>query len=257
MAHLPSARSGASGRFLMQCLIIAAGRGGRLRSKAASKPLAAVAGRPLIEHVIRRARAGGATRFLVVTGYEAAGIERFLSGLASAEGIPIETIRNEAWERPNGHSVLAAAPRLEREFLLLMADHLFDPEILAALVAEESKAALVLAVDYAIDNPLIDLDDATKVQVDANGRIARLGKTLGGYNAIDTGLFRSGPALVEAIRRRVAEGAAGSLSEGVQLLAHEGDARVLDIAGRWWLDVDDPPALALAEERLGAPNALI
>jgi choline kinase len=235
----------------MKCLIIAAGQGSRLQSLAPSKPLAQVAGRPLIEHVVCRARAGGATEFVVVTGYEARGIEEFLGSFGGSLGIPIACARNEEWARPNGVSVLAAAPHLGGEFLLLMSDHLFDPAILRMLVEEEmGSAALKLAVDYGISNPLIDLDDATKVEADANGRIVRLGKTLESYNAIDTGLFRAGPALFEAIGRSIARGGQGSLSEGVQLLADVGKARVLDIGERWWIDVDDPRALALAEEHL-------
>jgi choline kinase len=241
----------------MQCLIIAAGLGSRLRSRAASKPLANVAGRPLVEHIVRRARAGGATRFLIVTGYSPEPIEAFAAELAAREGLEIETVRNEAWERPNGLSVLAAAPKLDRRFLLLMSDHLFDPEMLAGLVAAEPRSALTLAVDYRIDNPLIDLDDATKVAADEGGRIVRLGKTLDDYNCIDTGLFRAGPALIEAIQHAVAHGGAGSLSEGVQVLADQGEARVHDIGGRWWLDVDDPRALELAEQALGAAKDLI
>lgn len=242
----------------MQCLIIAAGQGTRLRSRAASKPLVEIAGRPLIEHVVRRARAGGATRFLIVTGYAAGPIERFLAGLAAKEeGLAIETVRNEDWLRPNGHSVLAAAPKLEPDFLLIMSDHLFDPAMLASLVAAEPPAALTLAVDYGIDNPLIDLDDATKVVADGAGRIVRLGKTLADYDCIDTGLFRTGTALVDALRQAVTAGGEGSLSEGVQRLADEGAARVHDCGGRWWLDVDDPKALALAEARLGAAKELI
>jgi choline kinase len=235
----------------MQCLIIAAGQGSRLRSVAPSKPLADVAGRPLIEHIVRRARAAGATRFVVVTGYEAAGVEHFLDGLAAAEGIPIACIRNPDWERPNGLSVAAAASLLEDEFLLLMSDHLFDPQILAGLAAADPQGAeLTLAVDHGIDNPLIDLDDATKVDVGEDGRIRRLGKTLEPYNAIDTGLFRAGPSLIEAIRAAVAAGGQGSLSEGVQRLADRGAARAHDIGGGWWLDVDDPCAHALADEQL-------
>lgn len=241
----------------MQCLIIAAGQGSRLRSRAASKPLATVAGQPLIAHIVRRARAGGATSFLVVTGYAAEPIEAFLSDLARKEGIPVETVRNEDWQRPNGHSVLAAAPRLENQFLLLMSDHLFDPEMLGLLVAEERRLALTLGVDYRVDNPLIDLDDATKVQADETGRIVRLGKALTDYNAIDTGLFRAGPALIEALQHVVAHGGQGSLSEGVQILADQQEARVLDIGARWWLDVDDPRALELAEAALGPAKELI
>jgi NDP-sugar pyrophosphorylase family protein len=37
----------------------------------------------------------------------------------------------------------------------------------------------------------------------------------------------------------------------VQRLADEGTAIALDVSGRFWLDVDDPAALAKAEARLG------
>ena len=251
---MPPGARGASRRTRMKCVIIAAGQGSRLQSLAPSKPLAEIAGRPLIEHVIARARAGGASEFIVVTGYEAEGIERFLSSLAASEGLSIAVARNPEWQRPNGLSVVAAERHLGGDFLLLMSDHLFDPAILRALVDQEAgHGALTLAVDYRIDNPLIDLDDATRVETDGAGRIRRLGKTLERYDAIDTGLFRAGPSLIGAIRAAVARGGQGSLSEGVQVLADEGRAFALDVSGRWWLDVDDPQALALAEERLGAP----
>lgn len=238
----------------MQCLIIAAGQGTRLRSIAPSKPLVRLAGRPLIEHIVRRARAGGASSFVVVTGYEAEGLEAFLAGFAGSEGIALECVRNPEWDKPNGHSVLAAGPRLDGDFLLLMSDHLFDPEMVRALVQADPEGELLLAVDYGIDSPLIDMDDATKVDVGEGGRIRRLGKTLERYNAVDTGLFRAGPTLLDALARGIAAGGQGSLSEGVQLLADEGRALGVDSGGRWWLDVDDPRAFALAEEALARPG---
>jgi choline kinase len=241
----------------MQCLIIAAGQGSRLRSQAPSKPLAPIAGRPLIEHVIRRARAGGATSFLVVTGYAAAGIETFLSGLAVGEGLAIDCVHNEEWRRPNGISVAAAAPHLDPRFLLMMSDHLVDPEMVAATVAAEDRGDILLAVDRRLDNPLVDLDDVTRVETAAGGRIVGLGKAIDRYDAFDTGIFRCTPALVDSIRESVAAGGQGSLSEGVQRLADRGRAFALDIGARWWLDVDDPRALALAEAHLSAAKELI
>src|SRR5829696_3198276 len=143
----------------MKCLIIAAGQGTRLRALAASKPLARVGGIPLIEHVVRRAADAGAGEFVVVTGYEAEPLEGFLGDLAGRTGLSIETVRNAGWDRPNGLSVLAAAPRLDGEFILLMSDHLFDPAILRDMVAaDRGGAALTLAADFAVDNPLLDLD---------------------------------------------------------------------------------------------------
>jgi 1L-myo-inositol 1-phosphate cytidylyltransferase len=240
----------------VKCLIIAAGMGSRLRSLAASKPLAEVNGVPLIEHVLRAAKAGGAREFVVVTGYEAEGIERALPPLAERLGVPIETVRNEAWERPNGLSVLAAAKRLDGPFVLLMSDHLFDPAILAGLIAaHRPEAALTLAVDDNFASPTLDIDDATKVEVGADGRILRIGKTLGDYNAVDTGIFLATPDLLDAIRDAVAAGGAGSLSEGVQRLAAEGRAFAAPIGGRWWIDVDDEAAHRRAEATLPAALA--
>lgn len=235
----------------MQCLIIAAGQGTRLRSLAPSKPLAEVNGVPLLGHIVRAAKAGGATSFLVVTGYEAEAIEAILPHLSRSVDVPIEPVRNPDWLRPNGLSVLAAAPRLADQFLLLMADHLFDPAIVEGLLAgRRPDAALTLAADYHPENPELDLDDATKLLVREDGRIRRIGKTIDDYNAIDTGIFHATLGLIEALQRSLEEGGAGSLSEGVQRLAADGSAYAHDIGGRWWIDVDDEPAFRRAERSL-------
>lgn len=226
----------------MDCLIIAAGHGSRLRTVSPSKPLTPVAGMPLIERVIRAAAEGGATRFVVATGHAGDRLEDFLATLPDE----IEPVRVADWDLPNGHSVLAGAARIAGDYLLTMADHLFDPAIVSALIAAPP-AALTLAVDRDLAGPLLDMDDATKVETDASGAIVRIGKQLDRFDAIDTGLFRATPALAEAIGA-----GGGSLSEGVQRLAGAGKAMTLDVTGRFWLDVDDPAALARAEARLGA-----
>jgi choline kinase len=231
----------------MNCLILAAGLGSRLRDHSNSKPLALLSGRPLIEHVVERAIAGGATAFTIVTGYRAGPLEAFLAGLAGRIGAPIGCVRATDWERPNGHSLLAGAAAIDGDFLLLMSDHLFDPAIVRQLLAAgRGEAALVLAVDRDLAGPLIDLDDATRVETE-NGRIVRIGKTLARFDAVDTGIFLAGPQLPDAIRAAIAAGAAGSLSDGVQWLADRGAAAALDVTGAGWIDVDDGRMLALAE----------
>ena len=132
-----------------------------------------------------------------------------------------------------------------------MSDHLFDPAILGDMIAADRKgAALTLGADHAVDNPLLDLDDATKIELGEDGRIRRIGKTLANYDAVDTGIFIATPELFEALRASLSAGGAGSLSEGVQALADSGRAFTYDIAGRWWLDVDDEAAFAKAEAAL-------
>jgi choline kinase len=235
----------------VKCVILAAGQGTRLRALAASKPLARLAGAPLIEHIVRLAAAGGASDFTIVTGYEPLPLEAALHDLAARTGLPIETVRNDNWAQPNGVSLLAAAPQLAGEFILLMSDHLFDPAILQRLIGgRRAEAALTLGIDFRVGRPDLDLDDATKVRLDGEGRIAAIAKELPDYHAVDTGLFIATPALLDALAASLAAGGAGSLSEGVQALAATGKAYTFDIGDGWWVDVDDAPAFARAEREL-------
>jgi myo-inositol-1-phosphate synthase len=229
-----------------QCLIIAAGQGRRLRSVAASKPLAPLVGTPMIERVIDNAREGGVGRFVVVTGYEGDRLEQFLGELATRKATPIDSVRNPAWRALNGISVLSAEERLQDRFVLLMCDHLFDPTILRDLLAQPlAQDELILAVDRRMDNRLVDRNDVTKVRVGADGRIEAIGKQLDNFNAYDTGIFLASGSLLQAIAED-AESGGGSLSGGVRRLAARGLARTYDIGARFWIDVDDDVAFEQA-----------
>lgn len=232
----------------MQCVILAAGHGSRLRAVSASKPLTPVAGTPLIEHVVAGATIAGATEIVVVTGHEAERVEGFLAGVGRRIGVAIRFVRLADWDRPNGYSAAAGAEGLDQPFLLLMSDHLFDPALAARLIAEAPRdAALTLAVDRDLDRATLDVDDATKVETGTGGEIVRIGKALEHWDAVDTGVFLATPALAEAVDASVAAGGSGSLSEAVQRLADAGRAMTVDVTGLGWLDVDDPPSLAHAE----------
>jgi choline kinase len=232
----------------VQGLIVAAGQGLRLRTVAPSKPLAQINGKPLIERVIDNACAGGISDFVVVTGYEAARVEAFLADLAVRRGHRITTVFNPDWRGPNGVSVAAAATALEARFVLMMSDHLVDPSIFRDLTkVEVAPDEVVLAVDRRLGNPLVDLDDVTRVRTDRTGRILAIGKHLSPYDAFDTGVFLACHALIEGVCEDVTAGGAGGISEGMRRLATRGLARVFDVGDRFWLDVDDPVAFDQAE----------
>jgi choline kinase len=232
----------------LKALIVAAGLGTRLRGIAPSKPLAAVHGKPLIQSVIESAAQGGIGSFVVVTGYQAAPLETFLDRLAKRTGLSIEMVRNPEWTRSNGLSVVAAEALLGDDFVLLMADHLFEPGLLTDLLcARRVPGGVTLAVDRRLDNPLVDLDDVTRVRTDGDGSILEIGKGLRHYDAFDTGVFLASKGLVAGIRGDLAEGGPGSISGGMTRLAAMGIARVFDIGERFWLDVDDATAWEHAE----------
>ncbi len=235
----------------MQCLILAAGRGSRLRSRADCKPLLALLGVALVERVIRTALAAGADRFVVVTGHRAEPLEAFLEGLGARLAVPITCCRNHHWaSAENGASVLAAREALGGgPFLLLMADHLVSVGLLRRLcAAPPPEGGVRLAVDGRLDNPLVDPEDVTRVR-HQGGAIRGIGKGLADYNGYDTGAFLCTPALLEAVEASVAAGDS-RLSAAVQRLAEEGRAEALAVDGEPWIDVDDEPALARAEALL-------
>lgn len=237
----------------MKCVIIAAGQGLRLRDIAPLKPLAPLLGAPLISRVIDCALEGGATEFVVVTGYEGDKLEKHIYAMAAARGLRLSCIRNPNWKASNGYSVAAAGPVLHGgKFLLLMSDHLFDPEIVRDLIHTHADSpGVALAIDRRLDNPLIDLEDVTRVDVAEDGRIRRIGKLIERYNAFDTGIFLASPLLIQAIEAKVAAGGIGSLSEGMQALADQGLAFTHDIDGRFWIDIDDSEAFGKAQREAG------
>ncbi|MFM5932249.1 MAG: NTP transferase domain-containing protein [Novosphingobium sp.] len=236
----------------MDALIIAAGFGSRLRDISESKPLTPVAGKVLIELGVRQAKAAGAQKVVVVTGHEADRVEAYLATLAEQAGIAIEAARVEDWSKPNGYSVMTGAARIDGDFLLMMADHIFAAPVLQRLAkAGGADRGVTLGIDRRTDSPLVDPDDATWVKIDDRGFIQAIGKTITEYDAVDCGAFLATQELPRAIGAAIAEGKSGSLSDGMQWLADRGRAATWDIGSdardSWWLDVDDPRAHALAE----------
>ena len=130
------------------CIILAAGQGKRMVS-ARAKVLHAVAGRPLIAHVIAAATGAGARRITVVTAPDA-------HELAAAVA-PHKTAVQKV-PRGTGDAVAAALDSLtgfDGPVLILLGDMpLLPAATLRALVAKKGGDALaVLAVDFERDPP--------------------------------------------------------------------------------------------------------
>lgn len=233
-------------RNIQRAVVLAAGRGSRLvADKGHPKPLEPVAGVPLLVRILRTLASEGVREAVVIVGYEGAQIRRALTEDTTL-GLSVHFAENTQWEKSNGVSLLAAQEWIDDDCFLTMADHLFAPELLRRLAqAELGHDACALAVDYDIPR-CFDLDDATKVQVE-RGRIASISKDLERYNAIDTGVFRIGPALIEELRKEADRRGDASLSDGVRALAARGKFFAVDGGEARWIDVDTPEAHARAE----------
>lgn len=237
-------------------IVLAAGEGSRLRAAAPSKPLCPVGGKPLVDHALERLAAAGIARAVVVTGYRG---EALAAHLASRDWpLAVESVAVADWTLPNGVSALAGGravdPDLRTPALLVMCDHMVEPALYRLIARAGAGDGLRLGIDRHLDDAAVDLDDVTRVATDGRtGRIVAIGKGLPAYDAFDTGVFAVGSAFFAAL--------AGldrpSITDGVRVLAAQGRALAHDVGALDWIDVDDPPALAMAERRLGLDTLAI
>ena len=226
-----------------RAIILAAGRGERLvNGKPYPKPLEPVNGLPLIVRVLRNLERAGVQEVAIVVGYLG---DVLIDGLRQYDfALRIKFFWNLEYGKPNGTSLLKAKAFVTGPTFLFMSDHLWSPDLIQRvrrypLEADEA----VLGVDFKISH-CIDLDDATKVEISGD-RVVRIGKELPRYDALDTGVFRITPAVIEALER--VEGPDGcSLSQGMAELASVGKMRVVDVEDSEWVDVDTPLARAHA-----------
>ena len=233
-----------------QCLILAAGNGTRIKSISGDlpKPLVAFRGKPILEHVIDRARQAGIDDVVIVVGYRSDLIRRWLEGRSL--GVSITLVENPDYHKANGISVLKARNEIQDNFLLLMADHIFEPETARVLLKQSlTPGDVILAVDPNIDR-IFDLDDATKV-LRRGDWIVDIGKEIVHYDALDTGMFLCSPALFDDLEAAVKDGNC-SLSDGMRQLIARGRLRGLEVGDGQWQDLDTPEALAHAEDVLGS-----
>jgi len=235
----------------MKALIIAAGRGERFRpfTDENPKPLIPLLGRPLIERVILAVRESGIEDIIIVTGYLGEKL-RFFLGDGSKYGVRIEYVENKRWRLGNGVSVYEARNLIEGNFVLLMSDHIFNPEILCELQKYKlNEDECILCVDMLM-RYVFDIDDATKVLVDGD-KLLRIGKELEDYNGVDMGIFLCSPKIFEVLERNIQEGRY-SLTEAIRELANEGKMRTccLDDEEYFWIDIDTPRIAKIAEKIL-------
>ena len=108
----------------MQAVVLAAGKGTRLRPLTDDKPkvLVEVNGTPLIEDVFDNLIDSGATELIVVVGYKA---EQIIDRYGDEyRDVPI-TYTHQREQLGLAHAILQAEPHVDGDFMLMLGDNVF------------------------------------------------------------------------------------------------------------------------------------
>jgi len=224
-------------------LVLAAGKGTRLRSKTI-KLLHAVAGRPMVAHVLDAARALRPARLISVVGYQADEVR----GALGREG---GTYVLQKEQRGTGHAVLQAARHVDRRAALLILNGdlpTLRPSTLRKLLARHRRSGADLTLLTA------ELDDPTgygRIVRDAQGDLERIVEEQDATAAerrireVNCGIYCADPAKLLPVLRSlrpdnaqgeyyITDAARAALKRGhrVAVMAHDDPAEVLGVNTR-------------------------
>ena len=234
----------------MKAVVLAAGKGTRLRPLTEDKPkaLVEVDGKPLIEDVFDNLIELDVDELIVVVGYKKEQIiERYDD---EYRGVPI-TYTHQREQKGLAHALLTAESHIDDDFVLMLGDNVFRANLGDVLNRQrESRADAAFLVEE------VPMDEATRYGVcDTNeyGEIVEVVEKPDDppTNLVMTGFYTFTPKIFHACHLvQPSDRGEYELSDAVDLLIHSG--RTIDAIRMdgWRVDVGYPEDREEAEQRI-------
>ncbi|MHB8117246.1 MAG: bifunctional sugar-1-phosphate nucleotidylyltransferase/acetyltransferase [Methanothrix sp.] len=225
----------------MQAIVLAAGEGSRMRPLTTHQPkvMLPVAGKPLLEHIILRAHAAGADRFVLVVGYGAESVRSYF-GDGSRLGVKIDYALQDK-QLGTGHALMAAESQAEDRFLVLNGDVLPDVQSLREMARD------CVAVSA------IEVDDPKRYGVftEENGYFKSVVEKSANppSNLANAGIYLFERSIFEAMRSApLSERGEYELTDGLNRLASLERIKIVTLKS--WLEIGRPWDILAANEIL-------
>ena len=234
----------------MQAVVLAAGKGTRLRPLTDDKPkgMVEVDGKPILTHCFEQLVDLGAEKLVVVVGYRKQDIISHYGD--EFDGVPI-TYSHQREQKGLAHALLTAEEHVDQEFMLMLGDNVFDANLEDVVRRQrEDRADAAFLVE---EVPWEEANRYGVCKTNDYGEITEVVEKPDDppSNLVMTGFYTFSPAIFHACRL-VQPSARGELeiSEAIDLLIRSGrtiDAIRLD---GWRVDVGYPEDRDEAERRL-------
>ncbi len=129
----------------MKAVVLAAGEGTRLRPFTNTRPkvMIPVANRPVLEYVVKALVENGVKDIVLVVGYRKERITSYF-GSGEALGANIDYVVQDK-QLGTAHALLAAKPKVDKEFLVLAGDNIVDAKMVAQLLNHDKGMAVAVA----------------------------------------------------------------------------------------------------------------
>ena len=242
----------------MDAIILAAGRGSRLRALTAEqpKPLTRLAGKPLLEWQLAALRAAGIQQITLITGYANEMLEPYAD----------QRLYNPHWSSSNMvRSLMRADELLSRTPLLICyGDIVYRSQIIRDLAASSASLAITYDTDWwelwsaRFDDPLAD---AESFQLD-HGQLLNIGQRVKDRALIEgqyMGLLKFTPVGWRQVREWLdtltsAQIDKLDMTSLLQSLLQQGVViNTVPVKGGW-VEVDNPSDIVLYEQKIIIPG---
>ena len=183
----------------MHALLMAGGKGTRLAAITGDvipKPMAAIAGKPVIEHAVIALRDNGVTDITVSVGHLADVIKNYL-GDGEKFGVKIDYITEET-PLGSGGALYYLKGRVRKDFVVCSGDTVFDIDVKRMLAFHKKKKAAATLFTHPNSHPY----DSDIVVTDRFGRVTGIdlkGRVRDYYykNNVNAGFFIVSPAALD------------------------------------------------------------
>ena len=234
----------------MQAVVLAAGKGTRLRPLTEEKPKAMVdvAGRPILSHCFDQLAELGADEFLVVVGYMQ---EKIIEHYGDTyEDIPI-TYAHQREQKGLAHALLTVEEFVTDDFMLMLGDNIFDANLGDVVNRQrEDRADAAFLVEE------VPIEEASRYGVCETNKYGEIIEVVEKpddppSNLVMTGFYTFTPAIFHACHLvQPSNRGEYEISEAIDLLIQSG--RTIDAIRMegWRIDVGYPEDRELAEALL-------
>lgn len=216
----------------MQCVVLAAGEGKRMRPLTAKRPkvMLPLANRPMMEHLVVAARDAGISEFIFVVGYGEREIRRHF-GDGSQLGIQI-SYTPQRHQLGTADALNAARDYITGPFLLMNGDMIIKADDIREMSRKKAPCMGVATTDHPQDYGVVVVEGGRVTGLDEKSKRPKSSLINAGIYLFNEGIFDTVDTVIPSSR--------GELELTDALSGYIGGKKLAAYNLSYWLDVGHP-----------------